>query len=626
MAITANEQYLIELINRARLDPLGEAARYGLSDLNDGLAAGTLNATPKQVLAPNTFIEAAAQAHSAWMLSADTFSHTGAAGSSSTDRIRDAGYTLTSPWSTGENIAWQGTTGTIDLGASILAHHEGLFLSAGHRANLLDDGFREIGVAQVQGFFTQSGTAYSSSMLTENFATSGRTVVVTGVAYTDSDGDEFYSVGEGTGGVSLSSGGASASTAAAGGYSLGVSSSAATEVTITAAGSTSVVRVDTSDGNAKLDILGGTFLKSATSLTLVSGIADAALLGLAGASLTGGAGANVLYGNAGNNHLAGGAGNDVLVGGDGIDTAVFGIAAGSATVTQSGSALTVSSSEGTDTLRGIERFEFSDGLFTVEDMLEGGPVEGMVLSGSDEADELTGGNGDDEISGNGGDDTLMAGGGADHVTGDDGDDTIHGGDGPDTLNGGAGNDTIYGGETVADLRDVIYGGEGDDFIDAGYGNDQVFGMGGADTIAGGFGADTLQGQDGDDVITGSALSDLVYGGAGNDFVNGGFGFDRINGGAGADKFYHLGVADHGSDWIQDYSSGEGDVLLFGNAAASADDFRVTFVETASAGTAGVEEAFVIYRPTGQIMWALIDGGGEAEINIEIDGTVFDLLI
>ena len=39
MSLTAAEQYLLELINRARLDPVAESQRYGLT-LNAGLPAG----------------------------------------------------------------------------------------------------------------------------------------------------------------------------------------------------------------------------------------------------------------------------------------------------------------------------------------------------------------------------------------------------------------------------------------------------------------------------------------------------------------------------------------------------------------------------------------------------------
>jgi hypothetical protein len=41
------EQYLLELINEARLDPLAKAASLGI-DLNQGLAPGTLTGRPSR--------------------------------------------------------------------------------------------------------------------------------------------------------------------------------------------------------------------------------------------------------------------------------------------------------------------------------------------------------------------------------------------------------------------------------------------------------------------------------------------------------------------------------------------------------------------------------------------------
>jgi len=131
-------------------------------------------------------------------------------------------------------------------------------------------------------------------------------------------------------------------------------------------------------------------------------------------------------------------------------------------------------------------------------------------------------------------------------------------------------------------------------------------------------------NDGDTLIGGSA-ADTMFGGDGDDFINGGFGYDRLNGGAGADRFYHRGIADHGSDWVQDYSAAEGDVLVWGGAAASASDFQVNYADTAGAGVAGVSEAFIIYKPTGQIIWALVDGDAQSEIYIRISGSDYNLL-
>lgn len=232
-----------------------------------------------------------------------------------------------------------------------------------------------------------------------------------------------------------------------------------------------------------------------------------------------------------------------------------------------------------------------------------------------EFDGLYGTSGADEIEGSGLNEYVSGGLGNDTLWGQDGTDTLLGGDGDDILNGGA---------TTSDLRDVIYGGNGNDSADGGYGNDELRGDAGNDTLIGSYGADTVIGGDDDDVLTAQAWGDVLFGGNGNDFINGGYGYDRANGGTGADRFYHLGVAGHGSDWVQDYDAAEGDVLVFGGSATR-DQFQINSVETDNAGVSGVEEAFVIYRPTGQILWALVDGGAQSEITLVLSGVEYDLL-
>ncbi len=232
------EQYQLELINRARLDPEGEAARLGLS-LNAGLPAGSISAQAKQPLAFDAELNDAARGHSRWMLDQDVFSHSGAGGSSPGDRMRDAGYEFQGNWTWGENIAWSGTTGEVDVQALTLETYEGLFESPGHRENLLGDGFREVGLGILEGQFT-SGATYNALMVTQNYARSGDDFFLTGVAYDDTDGDGFYSPGEGNGGVSLSiqeAGGdtTAATTTASGGYQAALDSGSY-EVTISGGG------------------------------------------------------------------------------------------------------------------------------------------------------------------------------------------------------------------------------------------------------------------------------------------------------------------------------------------------------------------------------------------------------
>src|SRR2546422_4882529 len=127
-APTDLEQYLIELVNRARADPAAEAARFGI-DLNVGLAAGTISAAPKQPLAVNPYLTDSARGHSEWMEQTDTFSHTGAGGSSPMQRMEAAGYSFVLPWAEGENIAWRGTKPSVpDPVATTAQEHQDLFV------------------------------------------------------------------------------------------------------------------------------------------------------------------------------------------------------------------------------------------------------------------------------------------------------------------------------------------------------------------------------------------------------------------------------------------------------------------------------------------------------------------
>ncbi|MER7489805.1 CAP domain-containing protein [Streptomyces sp. NPDC126497] len=99
----------------------------------------------------NATLAAAAQKHSEDMAASGTMSHTGSDGSSPGDRITRAGY----GWSTyGENVAYgYSTPGQV---------MNGWMTSPGHKANILNCAFEEIGVglAQPGSYWTQDfGTA-----------------------------------------------------------------------------------------------------------------------------------------------------------------------------------------------------------------------------------------------------------------------------------------------------------------------------------------------------------------------------------------------------------------------------------------------------------------------------------
>lgn len=222
---------------------------------------------------------------------------------------------------------------------------------------------------------------------------------------------------------------------------------------------------------------------------------------------------------------------------------------------------------------------------------------------------------------------LSGGTGDDTLTGGDGADTIEGQRGRDVIVGGRGDDRLLGAAALVllpeDLGDRLFGGDGDDWLDGGAGNDVLRGDTGDDSLWGGAGADTLIGGTGDDILSGGVMGDALFGGAGADFLNGGFGNDRLNGGTGADRFYHAGAAGHGADWVQDYAAAEGDVLQFGGPGGL-EDFVVRYGETPGAGDPDIAEAFVIHRPTGQVLWALVDGQGQPAIRLRLEQTEGDI--
>ena len=421
--------------------------------------------------------------------------------------------------------------------------------------------------------------------------------------------------------------------------------------------STASVEVDLARGTAS-DGLGGVDVLRNIDRAHGSDFDDVIIGSDASNRLFGFDGADTILSGAGRDTMAGGAGGDTYIvrAGDGFalvndlgssdggaDTVIFaGYAAAAATVLRQNPAnenivvrfdgtddyIVLANTLDADHPGAIERLEFADGTVWSQAQLvanigqigEETPVAPLEferrLEGTAGADTLEG----DFLA-----DVLRGGDGNDVLRGNAGADTIEGGDGADTIDAGSGNDLVTAGATMDDLRDVVFGGAGNDTVDGGAGNDRLLGGDGNDSIAGGFGADEVIGNAGDDTLTGGAFSDLVFGGPGRDFINGGFGSDRVNGGDDADEFFHIGLAGHGSDWIQDYDAAEGDVLIYGGAGATRDQFQVNIATTGGAGESDVDEAFVIYRPTGQILWALVDGAGQESLDLRLGTEVYDLL-
>lgn len=257
VVLTPYEQLLLELINRARAAPQAEAERFGI-DLNEGLAAGTISTAPKQPLAPNAILVEAAGRHAQDMLDRDYFEHDTPEGRSPTDRAAALGYR----GGVGENIAWGGSTGAIDEVAHTLERHERLFLSSGHRRNLLRADYREVGPGVRFGEFTADGDTYNASMVVENFGI-GTRASLTGVAFTDTvASDRFYTVGEGLADIVVTATSAAGATYAtttgpSGGYALPLDGGTYGVVFSRGTAATQATQVSISGGrNVKLDFDG----------------------------------------------------------------------------------------------------------------------------------------------------------------------------------------------------------------------------------------------------------------------------------------------------------------------------------------------------------------------------------
>lgn len=192
--LTVYEQLLVEQINASRADPLATATRLGI-DLNAGLTGSQLiSATSKSPLAVRSPLVAAAGAHSQDMLTRDYFAHLSPdtpTPSNPTTRAAAQGYT----YPVGENIAVRSLAN--ELSTEVLATHDQLFLSAGHRANLLRGDYTDVGTGIRSGNFQYSnGTSFESLMTSELFGI-GRSPAITGVAYDDTRLDnDRYDAGE----------------------------------------------------------------------------------------------------------------------------------------------------------------------------------------------------------------------------------------------------------------------------------------------------------------------------------------------------------------------------------------------------------------------------------------------
>jgi len=270
---TAEEQYMLELINRARAYPAAEglrlqattdpdivsAYRYFQVDLGK-LVADFAGYPPRPPLAFNANLIAAARGHSRDMADHDFQGHTGSGGSSFTDRIATAGYS-----------GWNAVAENVYAYSDSVPHgHAGFVVdwgvpSLGHRHNIMnfsatDTVYTEIGIGIVNE--TSGTTAVGPLVVTEDFGRRSGQYFVVGVVYQDTNHDGLYSIGEGIGGVTVStSQGNYAYTSGSGGYAIPLAATSGS-VTVRAEGAALGARqeysVPLAGTNVKVDFASGT--------------------------------------------------------------------------------------------------------------------------------------------------------------------------------------------------------------------------------------------------------------------------------------------------------------------------------------------------------------------------------
>ncbi len=604
------EQLMLQLINRARLDPLAEMQAMfatGQSNINGAISAfGVSEALalsqvqglePLAPMAWNVSLGNSAKAYSNLMISEDQQSHF-LDGLGLIQRLGAGGYNFELGGGAAENL--------YAFTQDVLHGHAGFYIDwgigpggiqspPGHRNTILSPFYTSVGIGYVP---VPPGQNIGPNAVTQHFGISGANPApfLTGVAIDDLDNDDFYDIGEGLGGVTVTATGSngtfSTTTWSSGGYTLDVEPGNYT-VTFSGGGigADKVFTVQVGNENVAVDAEKGG-----------SDPVDPAGASNGNDDLKGTSGDDNIDLQAGNDKYVGLDGNDTVEGGPGLDT--------------------ITGSAGNDTLRGGSESDVVNGN-SGNDSILGGP-DNDVLFGNPGLDTVSGGDGNDQISGNedndvlngdAGNDSIFGGSGNDAATGGTGVDLIQGDDGSDTISGGADSDRIFGGKDADVLNgdggaDLIIGNQGSDIINGGDQADRLFGIGdgdimsggtGDDVMFGGTGDDSVNGEDGEDKIFGESGADTLKGGADDDKLYGGTQDDDILGGEGSDQMF--GDADN------DYMDGGGgeDTLFGGAGNDTLDGGRGSGVDRVTGG--GGVDAFVFEVGDARLVITDFDGAG-----------------
>lgn len=267
---TDEEQLHLELINRARKDPNAEALRIiALNDpgVQQALQLVDLNLLKTQLaaypatapLSFNTKLINAARGHSQYQF--DNAVQTHFEGTVDlAQRFTAAGYSYRSG---GENVfafasnVEYGHAG-FEVDWSGDTSNGGMQTPPGHRNSIHTNIFTEIGIGVVLGTNTLNGTTVGPQVVTEDFGLPATAATyITGVAYYDLNGNNFYDLGEGLSGVTVTVDGQNnyAVTASSGGYSIPVPAGGSYTLHFQASGLSATTNQVTLNGtnNFKLD-------------------------------------------------------------------------------------------------------------------------------------------------------------------------------------------------------------------------------------------------------------------------------------------------------------------------------------------------------------------------------------
>lgn len=295
---TDDEQYYLELINRARANPtqegiflatntdpsvLASIQQYGV---NLTLMKAEFAALPSRMpLAFNKELSIAARLHNQYQFDIADQTHDSANGNKVWHRVVAAGYDYSS---VGENVfsyaknAIHGHIGfQIDWGPPTApGDTDGMQNPRGHRDNIHAD-FREIGIGVINGNNTVAGRTVGAQLVTQNFGSNiYDEAFVTGVAYNDINGNSFYDPGEGIGGLTVTVQGADyyAVTAHSGGYTIPIPTvDASREVRFAGLGADySTTAVISNEENKKVDFTPAYTAPTLAGTTAVAALSEAA--------------------------------------------------------------------------------------------------------------------------------------------------------------------------------------------------------------------------------------------------------------------------------------------------------------------------------------------------------------